>query len=184
MHSAVLEETLVTRSRRIDAPGMSPLPFLIKCFAGWIICHQQLVVERLPEEIRVLELLAKRPCSTLFAEHSEKSSEALASSGYDSPPKVLFNRLRATIRPHHHSVLRESHDILRRILITACRHYRDTAAVPLARIFETSRTAAQLQTRTCFNPDSWLTTPSVLTHYTTTTLRLLLDYAMRLPTRS
>ena len=41
---------------------MSPLPFLITCFAGWINRRQQLVIEFLQEEIRVLqEQLGKRP---------------------------------------------------------------------------------------------------------------------------
>lgn len=41
---------------------MSPLPFLITCFAGWMNRRQQLVIEFLQEEIRVLqEQLGKRP---------------------------------------------------------------------------------------------------------------------------
>ena len=41
---------------------MSPLPFLVACFAGWMNRRQQLVIEFLQEEIRALqEQLGKRP---------------------------------------------------------------------------------------------------------------------------
>lgn len=41
---------------------MSPLPFLIACFAGWMNRRQQVIIEFLQEEIRVLqEQLGKRP---------------------------------------------------------------------------------------------------------------------------
>src|SRR6266699_6382462 len=41
---------------------MTPLRFLLVCFAGWINHRQQLVIEYLQEEIRVLqEQLGKRP---------------------------------------------------------------------------------------------------------------------------
>ena len=41
---------------------MNPLPFLLVCCAGWMNRHQQVVIEYLQEEIRVLkEQLGKRP---------------------------------------------------------------------------------------------------------------------------
>ena len=41
---------------------MTPLHFLLVCFAGWMNHRQQLVIEYLQEEIRVLkEQLGKRP---------------------------------------------------------------------------------------------------------------------------
>ena len=41
---------------------MTPLRFLLVCFAGWMNHRQQLVIEYLQEEIRVLqEQLGKRP---------------------------------------------------------------------------------------------------------------------------
>jgi len=41
---------------------MNPLPFLLVCIAGWMNHHQQLVIEYLQEEVRVLkEQLGRRP---------------------------------------------------------------------------------------------------------------------------
>jgi hypothetical protein len=41
---------------------MNPLPFLLMCIAGWMNHHQQLVIEYLQEEVRVLkEQLGRRP---------------------------------------------------------------------------------------------------------------------------
>jgi putative transposase len=41
---------------------MTPLRFLLVCFAGWMNHRQQLVIQYLQEEIRVLqEQLGKRP---------------------------------------------------------------------------------------------------------------------------
>ena len=41
---------------------MTPLRFLLVCFAGWMNHRQQLIIEYLQEEIRVLqEQLGKRP---------------------------------------------------------------------------------------------------------------------------
>ena len=41
---------------------MNPLPLLLVCLAGWMNHHQQVVIEYLEEEIRVLkEQLGKRP---------------------------------------------------------------------------------------------------------------------------
>lgn len=41
---------------------MNPLPFLLSCFAGWMNHHQQVVIEYLQEETRVLqEQLGRRP---------------------------------------------------------------------------------------------------------------------------
>ena len=34
---------------------MNPLPFLLTCVAGWMNHHQQLIIEYLQEEIRVLK---------------------------------------------------------------------------------------------------------------------------------
>ena len=41
---------------------MNPLPFFLSCFVGWMNRHQQVVIEYLEEEIRVLkEQLGRRP---------------------------------------------------------------------------------------------------------------------------
>ena len=41
---------------------MNPLPFFLMCIAGWMNRHQQLVIEYLQEEVRVLkEQLGRRP---------------------------------------------------------------------------------------------------------------------------
>ena len=41
---------------------MNPLSFLLVCLAGWMNGHQQVVIEYLQEEVRVLqEQLGKRP---------------------------------------------------------------------------------------------------------------------------
>src|SRR4029453_1205711 len=45
-----------------DDLGMNPLSILIVCIAGWMNRHQQLVIDYLLEEIRVLkEQVGKRP---------------------------------------------------------------------------------------------------------------------------
>lgn len=41
---------------------MNPLSFLLVCLGGWMNRHQQVVIEYLQEEVRVLqEQLGKRP---------------------------------------------------------------------------------------------------------------------------
>ena len=46
----------------VQSPRMTPLRFLFVCFAGWMNHRQQLIIEYLQEEIRVLqEQLGKRP---------------------------------------------------------------------------------------------------------------------------
>ena len=41
---------------------MNPLSLVLTCVAGWMNCHQQVVIEYLQEEVRVLqEQLGRRP---------------------------------------------------------------------------------------------------------------------------
>jgi putative transposase len=63
---------------------MTPLRFVLVCFAGWMNQHQQLVIEYLREEVRVLqEQLGKRP------RFNDDQRRRLAAKGKPIGRKVL-----------------------------------------------------------------------------------------------
>src|SRR5450432_1859531 len=73
---------------------MNPLPFLLSCFAGWMNRHQQVVIEYLEEEIRVLkEQLGHRP---RFNDHQRRR---LATKGKPVGRKDLL-RLASIVTPN------------------------------------------------------------------------------------
>src|ERR1035438_4287682 len=72
---------------------MNPLPFFLSYFAGWINRHQQVVIEYLEEEIRVLkEQLGKRP------RFNDDQSRRLAVKGKSVGRKDLL-RLASIVTP-------------------------------------------------------------------------------------
>ena len=72
---------------------MNPLSFLLMCVAGWMNRHQQVVIEYLQEEIRVLkEQLGKRP------RFNEDQRRRLAVKGKNVGRKGLL-RLASIVTP-------------------------------------------------------------------------------------
>jgi hypothetical protein len=54
-HGSIADKMPVARADRKDDHAMNPLPFFLSWFAGWMGGHQQVVVEYLKEEIRLLK---------------------------------------------------------------------------------------------------------------------------------
>src|SRR5882724_10565131 len=83
---------------------MTPLDFLLVCFAGWMNHRQQLVIEYLQEEIRVLqEQLGKRP------RFNDDQRRRLAAKGRPIGRKVLA-RFASIVTPRYSSGLAPSSD--------------------------------------------------------------------------